>query len=153
MKFIQSVLIKVNLKYFLVIPNWTLVISLSNIVLDWIYNLCNKSDIIRERNIFYNSFNSVLRKLYNVNIKGFLTFFKIYCMKFYGSRLWFNKYQYKTPFKQFLVPYYRTLKMILNVPWSERNHVVCWYLDLIYFSDNIYRVRGVFEDIFCIWNK
>ena len=31
----------------------------------------------------------------------------------------------------------KTLKKILNVPWSERNHVVCLHLSLIYFYDSI----------------
>ena len=49
-------------------------------------NLCNKQDIIKERNKFYNSFNSILRK-FSVNLDVFMVLMKSFCFNFYGIEL------------------------------------------------------------------
>ena len=50
-------------------------------------NMCNSNDIIRERNKFYNRFNSILRKFHSVNLDVFLVLFKSFCFSFYGCEL------------------------------------------------------------------
>ena len=75
MQFSQSTLNQSKFKIFLGNSKLNIVNSMC-LGFELNYNLCNKLDIIRERNKSYNSFNSILIKFYNVSIDGFLTFFK-----------------------------------------------------------------------------
>ena len=85
------------------------------------YNLCNKIDIIRERNRFYGNFNCILRKFYYVDLQIFLTLFNSFCLCFYGTELWFENFNCKTIKKQFAIGYHKAVKKILQVPWREGN--------------------------------
>ena len=99
------------------------------------FNLCNKSDIIRERNKFYNSFNAVLRKFHFVNIEIFLKLFKSYCLCFYGSELWYRNFNCKMSLKQFSIGFHKSLKKIIGASWSDSNHIVCDAVGLLTFND------------------
>lgn len=101
------------------------------------HNLCNKLDVIRERNRFYNSFNCILRKFYYVDLDIFLTLFNSFCLSFYGTELWFRNFDCKVEIKQFSIGYHKALKKILRIPWSERNHHVCNAVNLLVFNDFI----------------
>ena len=101
------------------------------------YNLCNKIDIIRERNRFYGNFNCILRKFYYVDLQIFLTLFNSFCLCFYGTELWFENFNCKTIKKQFAIGYHKAVKKILQVPWRESNHAVCNALNLLVFDDLI----------------
>ena len=93
--------------------------------------LNNKFDILRERNRFYNTFNTILRKFYFVNTNIFLFLFKTYCLQFYGASLWCGVSGSKTVLKQFSVGFHKAIKKILKVPWRASNHVVCQMVDLV----------------------
>ena len=45
-------------------------------------NLCNKQDVVRERNRSNNSFNSILRKFYSVDLDVFMVLMKSFCFNF-----------------------------------------------------------------------
>ena len=89
------------------------------------FNMCNKSDIVAQRNRFYNVFNMIFRKFYNTKLDVFLLLFKSYCIQFYGSELWCGTYRSVTALKQFAIGYHKSIKKILNVPDWESNHLVC----------------------------
>ena len=93
-------------------------------------NMCNNKDIIRERNKFYNRFNSILRKFYSVNLDVFLVLFKSFCFSFYGCELWFRNFNCKLVLKSFSVGFHKSVKKIIGVPWCESNYVVCEALGL-----------------------
>ena len=57
------------------------------------FNMCNKSDIVAQRNRFYNVFNMILRKFYTTKLDVFLLLFKSYCIQFYGCELWCGTYR------------------------------------------------------------
>ena len=48
------------------------------------YNLCDKKDIIQNRNSFYKHFNTMIRKFHNADLQVIVKRFKTYCMQFYG---------------------------------------------------------------------
>ena len=147
MKFTKFLSDQTDFNIFLDDVKLKVVNSVKYLGFDLNYNLTSKYDIIRERNRFYNSFNSIFRKFYNIDINSFMVLFKSYCMQFYGSCLWFNNKHCKIALKQFSVGYHKALKKILNVPWSERNHIVCWHLGILHFKDyiNMNRLRFVFK--------
>ena len=101
------------------------------------FNLSDADDILRERNKFYASFNSILRKFYFIDLNIFLNLFKTYCMQFYGDKLWMNC-ENQSMFKNFGVGYHKALKKILGLPNYVRNHEVCNILGLVTFKHQIH---------------
>ena len=59
-------------------------------------NLCNKKDVVRERNRFYNSFNSILRKFYSVDLDIFMVLMIYFCFNFFGIELWARDLNYSS---------------------------------------------------------
>ena len=108
-------------------------------------------DIKRERNRFYNCFNSILRKFNNTDFNVFLTLFKSYCIQFYGSTLWFNNFNCKTVLNQFAIGFHKALKKILGVGWGVSNHYVCSIFGLVTFENliNINQVKFAHKLINC----
>ena len=86
--------------------------------------LSNKFDILRERNRFYNTFNTILRKFYFVNTNIFLFLFKTYCLQFCGASLWCGVSGSKTVLKQFSVGFHKAIKKILKVPWRASTKLI-----------------------------
>ena len=110
-------------------------------------NLCNKNDIIKERNKFYNNFNCILRKFNNVSFNVFLTLFKAYCYQFYGSELWFNNFNCKIVIHQFSVGFHKAIKKMIGAPWRESNHIVCKMTGMVTFEHilDINRIRFLYK--------
>ena len=113
------------------------------------YNLCNKDDILKERNKFYNSFNSLLRKFHAADLFVFLTLFKSYCLQFYGSELWICNLNCKTSMNQFAIGFHKAVKKILGVGWGESNHEVCMAVGLVTFPHliDIDRVKFIYRTL------
>ena len=111
------------------------------------FNMSSELDIIEQRNKFYNTFNMILRKFYNVDEFIFLRLFKTYCCQFYGLELWFGPYKCITNLKKFAVGYHRAVKKIFKVPDRESNHLVCELAGILTFDhySNWNKIKFVYK--------
>ena len=113
------------------------------------FNLKEDDDISRERNKFYASFNTILRKFYSVDFNVFFYLFKVHCLQFYGAGLWLIKNYKKNTLKQFSVGYHKAIKKTLNVPFYYGNHLVCKIVNLVTLEhqldiEKVRLIRGIF---------
>ena len=100
-------------------------------------NLCNKNDIIRERNQFYRQFNSILRKFHFASIEVKLKLINTYCFQFYGCCFWTSLDKCKNIFNQFAIAYHKSIKRVLGVSNMESNHYVCYATGFLTFDHYI----------------
>ena len=97
-------------------------------------NLNNGQDMEHNNTVFLRQFWSLYRRFYFADsfVLGFL--FNYHCSSYYGSFTWYDKLNCKGKFHSLAVAYHKTVKKILGLPWSTRNHVACHELKLPTFK-------------------
>lgn len=100
-----------------------------------------KQDIIRCRNSFFNSFNSILRKFNSLTPDVLLFLFKTYCVHMYGANLWLNTAGCSQVIRQFQIGYHKAIKKIYNVSSRESNHLICNAAQIMMFNHYINYVK------------
>ena len=98
-------------------------------------------DINRVKGKFYAEFNMILRNFSfaDKDIKAFL--FKLYCMQFYGSELWFGLNRPIQQLKYFAIGYHKAIKKLLGVSMRESNHFACQETNLLMFNHLMNKLR------------
>jgi hypothetical protein len=106
-----------------------------------------KADIIRARNKFFNSFNSILRKFDSKNEDMLSYLFKSYCLPMYGSDLWISYDNCSQIIKQLRIGYHKSIKKIYKTSYKESNHVICNEKQFLTFDHyiNFLKVNTIFR--------
>lgn len=108
-------------------------------------DLREKNDMIRCRNSFFNSFNSILRKFSSLDSYTLMFLFKSYCTHMYGADLWMTLRGCSQVFKQFSIGYHKAIKKIFQVSTRESNHDICNFAGAMTFKHliNFIQIRTI----------
>lgn len=107
--------------------------------------LSDGPDIIRCRNAFFNSFNSILRKFNSLEPNTMLFLFKSFCTHMFGADLWIDSEGCGQILQQFGVGFHKCIKKIYKVSSRESNHIVCNFANIMLFKHliNYIKIRSI----------
>ena len=117
------------------------VITLNGNALTWVQNfkylghiidfdLSDKGDMRRLKRSLYYNVNMLCALVRHANRNILMKLFRSYCLNFYGCELW-NVGDNKRAFRELCVAYHSSVKKLVGVPRSMRNHSLCLALGIL----------------------
>ena len=106
-------------------------------------NLSDSADMRRVKRVLYYGANAISAKLAYADKRILVELFKLFCSNMFGCELW-NPYDNRKAFKELCVAYHSSLKKLVKMPRSSRNHDLCLALELLPCHMNVARKQLTF---------